>query len=148
MPTIRDENTVDIIAREYCSNGHNKAKALHTVGYGRNYAYSGQATKLYEKPALKKAIEAIEGQRKAKTEEIVVHNKEKSLKMAQYIYDKADKLDKTNSMTGALREMDVVAGLVNQTPVTVNTGPVLDEEQRKALAEVARAYKLKLTKVG
>lgn len=38
MPSIRDDNTVKAIAREYIANGRNKTQALLKVGYKAKYA--------------------------------------------------------------------------------------------------------------
>jgi len=41
MPSIKDKSTVEAIAREYCSNGRRKCKALETIGYSRAYSIEG-----------------------------------------------------------------------------------------------------------
>ena len=37
MPNIKDQSTVEAIAREYCDNGRNKLEALKTIGYKPSY---------------------------------------------------------------------------------------------------------------
>ncbi len=41
MPSIKDESTVEAIARAFTSNGRCKGKALITVGYADSYAIDG-----------------------------------------------------------------------------------------------------------
>lgn len=65
MPDVRNIETVNAIAREYTSNGHNKSQALITVGYDETNAKSGKGLRVYDNPRVKKAIADIE----AKTEE-------------------------------------------------------------------------------
>lgn len=59
MPDIRDDNTVEALANEYCINGGNKSQALLKVGYGEGYATTGEAIALLENPRVKAAIKRI-----------------------------------------------------------------------------------------
>lgn len=93
MPTINDPNVVRAIAREYCTNGHNKPQALITVGYKPSYANGGKGTGLYQKEPIKKAIEAFEKDMRLSSEMTV----EKVQAMYKEMYD----LSKTNNQPSA-----------------------------------------------
>ncbi len=41
MPSIKDQSTVDLIARLFCSNGRVKSAALSEAGYADSYAIEG-----------------------------------------------------------------------------------------------------------
>ena len=43
MPSIKDQSTVDMIAREFCSNGRDKAQGMRTIGYAESSCKSGKA---------------------------------------------------------------------------------------------------------
>ena len=59
MPSIRDQSTVEAIAREFCSNGRDKGSSLRDVGYSRNYSeHSG--LKLFDNVRLIEAIASID----------------------------------------------------------------------------------------
>ena len=56
MPNIKDNSTVEAIARAFCSNGRDKHKALLEVGYKESYARS-KGMLLYEDKRVMDAIE-------------------------------------------------------------------------------------------
>ena len=60
MPDVRNQTTVQAIARAYMDCGRNKAKALVKVGYSRTYAYNGNCAKLFAKPVVMEAIRKLE----------------------------------------------------------------------------------------
>ena len=68
MPSITDPNTVKAIAREYCTNGRSKEKALKAVGYANSYAESGKGALLYGKDCVKLAISEYEARIEAKAD--------------------------------------------------------------------------------
>ena len=41
MPSIKNQETVDLIAQNYCTNNYNKTKAMVDAGYSPKYADSG-----------------------------------------------------------------------------------------------------------
>ncbi len=151
MPTISDINVVKAIAREYIATNKNKALALQNVGYSHDYAYSGQATKLYEKPTVKQAIAELEEVIQVDTEAELKHNYEIALKLLNqniaWLTPKAESGDvqAIQALTAAIRELDNITGLQKQTiQHKGSTEPKLDEAERQALADLARQYKLKL----
>ena len=61
MPSIKDKTTVDAIAREYCSNGRDKAQAMRTIGYAESCCKSGKAVGcVYGNVRIKDAIARID----------------------------------------------------------------------------------------
>ncbi len=61
MPSIKDESTVEAIARAFTSNGRKQEQAMIEVGYTKAYArsYCGQ---LWANPRLKAAIARIDAE--------------------------------------------------------------------------------------
>lgn len=66
MPSIKDQSTVEAIAREYCSNGRNEEQALLKIGYSKAYARSGLGNRVYSNILLKAAIAKIDGETRVK----------------------------------------------------------------------------------
>ena len=60
MPSIKDQSTVEAIAREYCSNGRNKLEALKTIGYKKSYYSTRGISVVYSKVRVKAAIAEID----------------------------------------------------------------------------------------
>lgn len=57
MPCIRNQETIDIIAENYATNGQNKTKALVDAGYKAGYADSGRSHKfVFGNERVKQAI--------------------------------------------------------------------------------------------
>ena len=55
MPSITNQETVDAIAQEYCTNGLIKSKALKAVGYTNRYAET-RGLKLYDNVRVKPCL--------------------------------------------------------------------------------------------
>jgi len=63
MPSIKDQSTVQAIAREFIDNGRNKTQAMITIGYDPVYADSGCGQKsVYGNIRTIDAIKAIDEQ--------------------------------------------------------------------------------------
>ncbi|KKM73897.1 hypothetical protein LCGC14_1405770 [marine sediment metagenome] len=60
MPSIKDQSTVEAIAREFTSNGRNEEEAMLTVGYSKSYARSGLGHRIYADIRIKAAIARID----------------------------------------------------------------------------------------
>ena len=60
MPNIKDQSTVQAIAREYCSNGRNKCEAMRKVGYKDSYCDNRGTGIVYTNDRVIKAIRAID----------------------------------------------------------------------------------------
>ncbi|KKL23492.1 hypothetical protein LCGC14_2424850 [marine sediment metagenome] len=66
MPSIKDQSTVEAVAREFCSNGRDKAQSMRTVGYAESSCKSGKAVgDVYGNLRVRQAIAAIEAGIKA-----------------------------------------------------------------------------------
>lgn len=66
MPSIKDDSTVEAIAREFCSNGRIGRKALKAVGYSDKYA-EHRTDKVLSNVAVKAAIARIDAKSRLKS---------------------------------------------------------------------------------
>ncbi len=134
MPSIKDDSTVEAIAREFTSNGRCQEKAMLAIGYSKAYARSGLGQRIYADIRVIAAIKALDGEKQAKYE----HNQEISISKLYSDYanlqDKADKGDiqAIQARTAIIRELDHICGLQS---TTLHTG----QEQVKELSEQERA---------
>lgn len=53
------EEKAQVIAAEYCTNGHKKSRAMIDVGYAESYATSGEGLKVYDNVRVIEAIKAF-----------------------------------------------------------------------------------------
>lgn len=60
MPNIKDQSTVDAIAREFTGNGRDKGKALRTIGYSDSYCSTLGIGKVYSNIRVIEAIARID----------------------------------------------------------------------------------------
>jgi len=115
MPSIRDENTVNAIARAYIKLDRNKAAALQDVGYSHSFSYSGKGTKLYENSRLKAAIAVLETEIVRVQEVDARFLTEKLLYMAEHGKD----TDKARAMDMLAKHIDYYnADNLSKTPQT------------------------------
>lgn len=56
MPSISNQETIDTLAQNYCTNDFNKAKAMLDTGYKQSYAMSGRGQAVYKNEHVKAAI--------------------------------------------------------------------------------------------
>jgi hypothetical protein len=97
MPNIKDQSTVEAIAREYCSNGRNKLEALKTIGYKESYYNTRGLGVVYGNVRVIEAIRAIDGAAAARSERTV-----KSVDaMYQDAYDLASTSNQPSAMVSA-----------------------------------------------
>ena len=148
MPTIKNQETVDLIAHNYCKNGHNKTRALIDAEYKPGYADSGTSHKVvFGNVRVKEAIAKIEAESHAKIE----YNYELAIKSLNQVITNLEKQAKTGNisanqaLTQAIREKNAITGLHSQT-IKHKGEPVLElnDVEEQALAAMARDYKLKL----
>lgn len=70
MPTIKNQETVDLIAHNYCTNGFNKARAMVSAGYSPKYADTGIGLRfVFGNTRVKQAIAAKMKQIMAESED-------------------------------------------------------------------------------
>ncbi len=67
MPSIKDDSTVEAIAREFTSNGRNAELALKAVGYTDNYA-EHRSKCVLSNVVVKQAIASIDARNSEKNE--------------------------------------------------------------------------------
>ncbi len=85
MPSIKDQSTVEAIAREYCSNGRKKGKALKTIGYSEGYSNTQGIIVVYSNVRVKAAIKLID----AKDEQKCEYTKEEAQRRLDAAYNLA-----------------------------------------------------------
>lgn len=150
MPNIKDKSTVEAIAREFCSNGRNKLKALKTVGYQPSYYNTLGIGKVYSNIRVIDAIARID----AKTEAKLEHNRDIAVKLLNenlsYLTNRVEQGDvgAIQARTSVIRELDAISNLHSSTvhtePEQPNALTDTDIDELKAIA--ARATTIKLRK--
>lgn len=132
MPNITNNETVQAIAREYCSNGLKKVEALVEAGYSESYARA-IGLKLYDNVALKQAIEGIEAQKQAVSE----HNYDTAVQMLRqritWLDAKAEAGDTQaiQAQTAIIRELDCITGLQKQNIQQTGAGLTINVTEAK-----------------
>ena len=119
MPSIKDDSTVEAIAREFASNGRRKGIALQTVGYADSYSIEGGrgCDVVFHNVRVKAAIRRID----AKNEEKIEHTRNKSLQKLYLACDIAEDQRNPAGMVAAMREADDISGLKAVQPININT---------------------------
>ncbi|KKN16745.1 hypothetical protein LCGC14_0972820 [marine sediment metagenome] len=143
MPSITNQETVDAIAQEYCTNGLIKSKALKAVGYTNRYAET-RGLKLYDNVRVKAAIAKVLAKLAAQTAF--------TTDVAQSEYEQARQLAlKCNQPSAAVSATTGKArlyGMDKDNAVKPQAEAQLSDAERQALADLARSYKVKLTQAG
>jgi hypothetical protein len=143
MPSIKDQSTVQAIAREYCSNGRCKVKALITIGYKERYANTVGLKSVYDNIRVKEAIRVIDGAGAVKSETTV----ESVQKMYQAAYDLAKTTKQSSSMVSAATGIARLYGMDKDTQTTVEQPlDLTPEEHAEALAASNRINDIKAVK--
>lgn len=94
MPNIKDDSTVEAIAREFCTNGRNKAKTLEKMGYSKGYANTQGIIVVYSNVRVKAAIARID-----KKQAEIGHRTVKGL---DAMYDEAFEIAKVQKNAAAM----------------------------------------------
>lgn len=151
MPNIKNIETVNLIAHNYCSNGHNKTKAMIDAGYDEGYADSGRGHKIvFGNIRIKAAISKIIAKNQAKIDynydvaitelnQVIANLKSKAL---------SGDIQANQALTGAIREKNAITGLHKQTIKQELEAPQLSEKEREALSEPGQIYKLRIAQGG
>ncbi len=140
MPSIKDESTVDVIARIFCGEGkRNKTETLRIAGYKPSYCLGGRSDKaVWGNERVIKAIQAID----AKTEQEMGFSRTQQLSRLTKAYDMANTSGSASAMTGAIREMNEMLGYHrDKAPNSERAQAIANRmtEQERAIAEeVAR----------
>ena len=143
MPSIKDKTTVKAIAREYCSNGRDKAEAMRTIGYADSSCNAGKAVKdVYGNLRVEAAIRRIDEAGAAKSETTV----ESVQAMYQEAYDLAQTTKQASSMVSAVTGIARLYGMDKDASNDKQEAPPLTDqelEQFKEAAKLATGPKLK-----
>jgi hypothetical protein len=138
MPTISDPNTVRAIAREYVTNGRNKAQALITVGYKPSYANSGKGTILYAKKAVIDEISKFEQDIRLNTDWTV----DRAQAMLLETRDRAIKQGTSSVEVSAVVAINRMFGLDRDNDVSDTKTEEIDANQK---IEAHRLAQIRLT---
>ncbi len=135
IPSIKDESTVEAIAREFCSNGRKKQEALASIGYADSYATeSGRGCEVvFSNVRVKQAISRIDA-----IQAQIGHRTVKNLDaMYQNAHDVAETMKNPNAMA---TNITGIARLYNMDqPADGDTTQPLSPEQRTAAMAAAKA---------
>ena len=141
MPSIKDASTVEAIAREYCSNGRYKARALETIGYSKGYSNTQGIGVVYGNVRVKDAIARIDAKTTAKLDHdrtIAIAILNEALAIAREKHDSA-------GIVQACRELDAISNLHSNT---VHTDTELPDELTDAQRDELRLLSVGLTSSG
>lgn len=105
MPSIKDESTVQAIAREFTSNGRKKGKALQETGYSDAYSIEGGrgSDVVFSNVQVVAAIKAIDDEKQAEAD----ITREMLVKEAWDIVR-----DATSTKTEKTRAMSLIADMI------------------------------------
>ena len=107
MPSIKDESTVEAIARAFTSNGRNEEEGMLSVGYSKSYARSGLGHRIYADIRVKSAIARIDAEQ-AQIGHRTVENLDQ---MYQAIYDQAKTLKQPSAAVSAVTGLARLYGM-------------------------------------
>ena len=136
MPSIKDESTVEAIAKEYCSNGRNKAQAMRTIGYAESSCKSGQATgDVYGNLRVKAAIARIDEEQAQ-----IGHRTVEGLdKMYQEAFTASKTLKQPSAMVSAVTGIARLYGMDKDTHVNEDKPAPQTHEQLQEYRDMAAA---------
>ena len=140
MPSIKDESTVEAIARAFTSNGRKQEQAMIEVGYTKTYArkYCGH---MWANNRLKVAIgriDAKQGREQGRT----VQNLDE---MYQAIFDQAKGLKQSSAAVSAVTGLARLYGMDKDNQVNTDKPADLTPDELDVLrADAKRLTELKL----
>lgn len=144
MPCIKDESTVEAIARAFCGEGkRNKSQSMQTTGYTEAYANSGIGQKtVYGNIRVKAAIARIDAKTRAESV--------KSRKVRQEFW--SDAMDNAPNWGDRLRASELLGRSEADFTDNINTGandkpiPLTDNQHTAAKAAAKAATRPRLAK--
>lgn len=135
------DSTVEMVAREFCSNGRIKSKALKAVGYSHKYADSGRSGQcVFGNARVKAAIARID----AKDAKKLDHTRE--LAIQQLLDDYANLAEKAKighvqaiqARTSITKELNAISNLHSNLVLTRDLTPkTMTPAERDACREMA-----------
>ena len=139
MPSIKDQSTVNEIARVFCGQGkRNKSETLRTVGYKDSYCDTKGIGVVYGNVRVIAAIKAID----AKISKGIDHNRTIAIDLLVSDFAKlnakanAGDIQAIQARTSIVRELNAISALHTQTVVTEDkTQPLSAEDKAKLRRE-------------
>ncbi len=136
MPNIKDDSTVEAIAREFCSNGRNKAEAMLDVGYEPSYARGGRGQGMvYGNERVKAAIARIDSKTEARSE----YDVDQCDKQYSEIITLAIKLKQPSAAVSAITGRARLRGWDKDTHVNEDTASAISPDQAQEYRRMAAA---------
>ena len=147
MPSIKDESTVEAIAREFTSNGRNKERALKAIGYAESSCKSGKAVKdVFGNLRVKSAIARIDT-RNMEEQDVT---RETIADMYRNGFNVADKQKNSTGMATNATGLARVYGLLQDNINTTTDSPVIltaeHAERYSLMAAAANRDRIKISK--
>ena len=135
MPSIKDNNVIRAIAREYISNGLNKEEAMVKAGYSPSYARSGHCARIYENKAVIEAIEAYEADLRVDASMTVG----KVQDMYKEAYDMAVTTKQASSMVSAVTGIARLYGMDKDASLDKQEAEALTPDELETLRKQAES---------
>ena len=142
MPSIRQDSTVETIARAFCSNGRKQEQAMIDAGYSKAYANS-YCGKLWENPRLRAAIRRIDDEMRTESKTTVtsVHS------MYQEAYIQALVLNQPSAMVSAVTGIARLYGMDKDNQIAPDMPASITAAQADEYRGMAQAAtRLRLSK--
>lgn len=134
MPSIRDDSTVEAIARAFTSNGRKQEQAMIDVGYTPAYAKS-YCGKMWDNPRIIAAIRFID----AKLAQEQGWSVERSQKMLLHAHDVAETHKQPSAMVSALISVNRLHGMDKDNDIGKGEEPSqLTQDEMNALRAMSR----------
>ena len=133
MPSIKDESTVEAIARAFTSNGRNEEQGMLSAGYSKSYARSGLGHRIYADIRLKTAIARID----AENAEIGQRTVAGLDKLYQTAYDTSKTLKQPSAMVSAVTGLARLYGMDKDNQVHEDAPQALTPAELKKLRDMA-----------
>ncbi len=146
MPNIKDDSTVEAIARAFTSNGRVRCKALQEVGYSVKYSEHA-GLKLLDNVRVKAAIARIDGKGSVKAERTVQSLDE----MYQDAYDTSLLLKQPSAMVSAVTGIARLYGMDKDNEIGGKAPDSISAEQAErysAMAAIANQERLQGPKLS
>lgn len=144
IPSIKDESTVEAIARAFCGPcKRNKTDTLKTVGYSESYYNGGRSAEIvWGNERVKAAIARIDKETGDKRE----HDRTVSVELLRQnlvlLSERANggDIQAIQARTAVIRELNAISNLHSATVFTGDDKPAeLSEDQRKAAVAASKA---------
>lgn len=133
MPDIRNKETCEVLAQNYCTNSFNKAQAMIDTGYEHSYAFSGEGQKIYKKVQVRTAITAEMAKIRAESKNKADYIRGLHESGVQLSLEKGDLVNYTRNVEGLGRSYAVYTDKVQD---------ITDQQRQLTESEKAEAKRL------